>query len=260
MTAIARTNDADTGAYARPAPPCARPRIAIVDDEPEIRGMVADYLDRDGYAVVRCASGDELDAVLRSGAMDLVLLDVNMPGEDGLSIARRLRGTDAPPIIMLSALDDIVDRVVGFEVGADDYLTKPFDLRELRARVRAMLRRASPGVADARPAASNGNLIPFGKVRLDLDGHCLRDADGGEIRLTPSEFNLLAAFARCPNRVLSREQLMECAPGSDRDPLDRAIDIRVTRIRKKIEIEPAKPQVIRTVRNAGYVYVPSAGG
>jgi len=221
--------------------------------------MVAEYLDRDGYAVVSCASGDELDAVLESGAMDLVLLDVNMPGEDGLSIARRLRGGSQLPIIMLTARDDIVDRVVGFEVGADDYLTKPFDLRELRARVRAMLRRAA-AASRASVQAANVSLVPFGKVWLDLEAHCLRAAGGAEVRLTSSEFNLLAAFARAPNRVLSRDQLMEFAPGSDRDPFDRAIDIRVTRIRKKIEVEPTKPQVIRTVRNAGYIYVPPGSG
>jgi len=235
---------------------CDSNRLVVVDDEPDIRAMVADYLGRDGYAVSRCASGAELDTVLEAGPADLVVLDVSLPGEDGLSIARRLRATRSMPIIMLTAHDDVVDRIVGLEVGADDYMTKPFDLRELRARVRAVLRRSgSDGDANgAKPA--NDKLIPFGKVCLDLDGHCLLDGEGCQHRLTATEFDMLAAFAKNPNRVLSRERLLDTNFGRDEDPFDRSIDIRVTRIRKKVEVDAAKPQVIKTVRGAGYIYVP----
>lgn len=233
-------------------------RVLVVDDDPEIRGMVADYLGRDGYDVWRCAGGAELDAAQAARPADLVVLDVAMPGEDGLSIARRLRAAGPTPIIMLTALDDVLDRVVGLEVGADDYLTKPFDLRELRARVRAALRRAetaadtSGAVADPR---HQGGLVCFGKVSLDLDGRHLVDSQGARLDLTATEFDLLAAFAQNPNRVLSRDRLLDTT-GFTVDPCDRAVDIRVTRVRKKVEVDPAKPQVIRTVRSVGYIYVP----
>jgi two-component system, OmpR family, response regulator len=233
----------------------AAAKVVIVDDEPGIRVMVADYLCKDGYHVSHCASGEELRQRLSSSPADLVLLDIQLPGEDGITIARRLRAECSTPIIMLTGLDDIVDRVVGLEIGADDYVTKPFDLRELRARVRAVLRRSGSKAKETR-ANGNDNLVCFGKVCLDLDRRVLLDKAGGEIRLTPTEFDLLAAFARAPNRVLSREFLLDNAPARDRDSFDRAIDIRVTRIRKKVEDDPAKPQVIRTVRSAGYIFVP----
>ena len=229
-------------------------RLIVVDDEPDIRAMVADYLGKDGYAVCRCASGIELDAVLRSGPADLVVLDVSMPGEDGISIARRIRATGPTPIIMLTALDDVIDRVVGLEVGADDYLTKPFDLRELRARIRAVLRRG--GSMPAAAPAADESRVSFGKVFLDLDGHCLIDREGVEQRLTASEYELLFAFAKNPNRVMSRERLLDTGCCRDDEPFDRSIDIRITRIRKKVEVDAAKPQVIKTVRGAGYIYVP----
>lgn len=235
-------------------PQASAAKVVVVDDEPDIRTMVADYLCRDGYEVSHCGSSAELDERLAAGSADLILLDVALPGEDGISIARRLRATIATPIIMLTALDDIVDRVVGLEVGADDYLTKPFDLRELRARVRALLRRASLEIAPS--AAVNDNRICFGKVCLDLDRRALIDEDGTEIRLTATEFELLATFARAPNRVLTRDFLLDTAPGRDSEPYDRAIDIRITRLRKKVEIDSTKPQVIRTVRSAGYMFVP----
>jgi two-component system phosphate regulon response regulator OmpR len=232
-------------------------KLVVVDDEPEIRGMVADYLGKSGFAVCRCANGAELDSALAAGPADLVLLDVNMPGEDGLSIARRLRASRKTPIIMLTAADDVVDRVVGLEIGADDYMTKPFDLRELRARVRAVLRRAAAGPAEEPVVQEErSNLVSFGKVRLDLDRYCLVDPEGEEHRLTATEFDLLATFARNPNRVLSRERLLDLASGREQEPFDRSIDIRITRIRKKIEVDPAKPQIIKTVRGVGYTFVP----
>lgn len=230
--------------------------LIVVDDEAEIRGMVADYLGRDGYSVCRCASGSELDAVMGSFPADLVVLDVSMPDEDGISIARRLRASGTTPIIMLTALDDVVDRVVGLEVGADDYLTKPFDLRELRARIRAVLRRARGGAAERDSVVNRGRSVDFGRVVLDLEARCLIESDGARTRLTSTEFDLLRTFAESPNRVMSRERLLEETCGQSHDPFDRSIDIRIARIRKKIEVDPAKPQVIRTVRGAGYMFVP----
>ena len=237
-------------------------QLVVVDDEPEIRGLVADYLGKSGFSVRRCANGEELDAVLASGPADLVVLDVSMPGEDGFAIARRLRAERMTPIIMLTASDDVVDRIVGLEVGADDYLTKPFDLRELRARIRAVLRRAESqfgAVAAAPPPAKSADRISFGRVSLDLEGYCLVDGDGAEHRLTATEFDLLSVLAQNPNRVMSRDRLLELAGGRERDPFDRSIDIRITRLRKKIEIDPSKPQVIKTVRGIGYMFVPPRG-
>jgi DNA-binding response OmpR family regulator len=249
-----------TASLSTPSRPPAAHHVIVVDDEAEIRGMVADYLGRDGYSVCRCASGSELDAVMESYPADLVVLDVSMPGEDGLSIARRLRASGSTPVIMLTALHDVVDRIVGLEVGADDYLTKPFDLRELRARVRAVLRRVKAN-AGAGGCAADGDArrVSFGKFKLDLDAHCLVDCTGVEVRLTATEFDLLRTFAENPNRVLSRGRLLEETHGQSHDPFDRSIDIRVTRIRKKIEADPAKPQIIRTVRGAGYMFVPPHG-
>ncbi len=234
-------------------------RLVVVDDEAEIRSMVADYLGSNGYAVRRCANGGELDAVLASGPADLVVLDVSMPGEDGISIARRLRAAGPTSIIMLTGCDDVVDRIVGLEVGADDYLTKPFDLRELRARVRAVLRRCGPEADVEDAPESRDNLVSFGKVMLDMDGHCLVERDGTEHRLTAMEHELMAVFAANPNRVMSRERLLDAA-GGGAEPFDRAIDIRILRLRRKVELDPAKPRVIRTVRGAGYMFVPPRAG
>jgi two-component system phosphate regulon response regulator OmpR len=231
------------------------PKVFIVDDDVDVRGMVADYLSRDGYDIRPCGSGEELTQELSSGRADLILLDVQLPGEDGITIARRLRADWDTPIIMLTGRDDIVDRVVGLEIGADDYVTKPFDLRELRARVRAVMRRAGVDRPKTAPHV-NGNTVCFGKVCLDLDRRALFDEGGAEVKLTATEFDLLSAFARAPNRVLSREFLLDTAPARDRESFDRAIDIRITRIRQKVEVEPAKPQVIRTIRNVGYMFVP----
>jgi two-component system, OmpR family, response regulator len=230
-------------------------KVIIVEDDADVRAMVADYLSRDGYDVRPCECGEELRQELSSGRADLILLDVQLPGEDGITIARRLRTDWDTPIIMLTGRNDIVDRVVGLEIGADDYMTKPFDLRELRARVRAVIRRTAAEKPKSAPQAS-GNVVCFGKVCLDLDRRALLDEDGAEIKLTATEFDLLSAFARAPNRVLSREFLLDTAPARDRESFDRAIDIRITRIRQKVEVEPAKPQVIRTVRNVGYMFVP----
>jgi two-component system phosphate regulon response regulator OmpR len=198
-----------------------------------------------------------LDACLTAEEADLLILDIAMPGEDGLSIARRIRSRSAVPILMLTAATDIVDRVVGLEVGADDYVTKPFDLRELRARVRALLRRseilASP--ASHPPQENATKLIQFGPVALDMDGHQLLQADGEVIALTSMEFDLLNAFAQNPNRVLTRDRLLDLAHHRGSEPFDRSIDIRIARLRRKIEPDPSKPQVIKTIHGSGYMFV-----
>jgi two-component system phosphate regulon response regulator OmpR len=240
-------------------------RLIVVDDEPDLRGMIAEYLGKYGFAVRTAANGNELDVHLSGETADLLILDVNMPGEDGLAIARRIRARSALPILMLTAADDIVDRVVGLEVGADDYLTKPFDLRELRARIRALLRRTAPSLAAVSAMPQNRGALPgnpkskirFGHMLLDLDAHRLIASDGTEMALTSTEFDLLEAFARHPNRVLSREQLLDLAHDPDSDVFDRSIDIRITRIRRKIEPDPSNPQTIKTVRGAGYIFIPA---
>jgi DNA-binding response OmpR family regulator len=243
-------------------------RVILVDDEPDLRSMIAEYLGKQGFVVRVAAGGRQLDAHLAADFPDLLILDVNMPGEDGFAIARRMRAKSAVPIMMLTAADDIVDRVVGLEIGADDYLTKPFDLRELLARVRALLRRvARPAAAAANPAveaaeppapqADSGSKVRFGHLLLDLDAHRLVQSDGTELALTTTEFDLLAAFARHPNRVLSREQLLDLAHSRSDDAFDRSIDIRIARIRRKVEPDPARPQTIKTVRGAGYIFVPA---
>jgi two-component system phosphate regulon response regulator OmpR len=232
-------------------------RLMVVDDEPGLRTMIADYLRRHGFAVDAAADGAELDAYLEKGMPDLLILDVNMPGENGFAIARRIRARSDVPILMLTAADDVVDRVVGLELGADDYVTKPFDLRELRARIQAVLRR---NVRVAEPSAAQPELpstsVRFGDRLLDLDARQLLQADGSEVPLTAMEFDLLAAFANNPNRVLSRERLLDLAHGRGSEPFDRSIDIRVTRIRRKVERDPAKPELIKTMRGAGYMFVP----
>ncbi len=232
--------------------------LIVVDDEPGLREMVAEYLGRHGFMVRTASGGEELDSCLAAGPADMLVLDVNMPGEDGFSIARRIRATSSMPILMLTAANDIVDRVVGLEMGADDYLTKPFDLRELRARLRTVLRRSAPAAAapPATPEPPRANQVRFGDAILDLDSHHLT-LHGADVPLTTMEFDLLQVFARNPNRVLAREQLLDLGNRGGNEPFDRSIDVRVTRIRRKIETDPAKPAIIQTVRGAGYMFVPA---
>ena len=188
------------------------------------------------------------------GLPDLLILDVNMPGEDGFAIARRVRAMSDLPILMLTAAGDVVDRVVGLEIGADDYILKPFDLRELRARIHAVLRRSRR--AAPAPAAPSGNRMPLGALTLDLDARRLLKADGVELTLTAMEFDLLEAFARNPNRVLTRERLLDLAHRNAEEVFDRSIDVRVTRLRQKIEPDPAHPTIVRTIRGVGYMFTP----
>jgi DNA-binding response OmpR family regulator len=235
-------------------------KIIVVDDEQHIREMVADYLNGQGFEARAADGGAALDALLAEAPADLVLLDVNMPQEDGLSIARRLRAGGGPAVIMVTAADDVVDRVVGLEVGADDYVTKPFDLRELKARIRAVLRRGAAKEATAPAAAAPVErpvLVPFGRMLVDRAGRRLIGPDGRDEPVTAMEFDLIEAFLDNAYRVLSRDRLLELAHRKTDDPFDRSIDIRITRLRKKIEEDPSKPQTIKTVRGAGYLYSPA---
>jgi DNA-binding response OmpR family regulator len=231
------------------------PHIMVVDDEAEARELVGDYLKMHGFEVTLCDGGASLRQRMASATPDLVVLDLNMPEEDGLSIVRDLKAKSRIPVIMLTATASPIDRVVGLELGADDYLPKPCELRELVARVRSVLRRSA--AQEPAPAPANQNrTVKFGTKWLDLDAHHLRDDADAIFPLTASEFNLLKAFAENPRRVLSRERLLDLANARDPDAFDRAIDVRITRIRKKIEPTPENPQIIRTVRGAGYLFSP----
>jgi two-component system phosphate regulon response regulator OmpR len=232
--------------------------IVVVDDEPEICEMLADYLQHAGFAVTTAEDGVAMRRALEERPADLVILDINMPGEDGLSLARYLRANVKVGIVMLTAAGEVVDRIVGLEMGADDYIAKPVDMRELLARIRAVLRRMQSERAEPRDdRAAATHKVRLGACQLDLDAHKLYDAGGEEVAITSMEFDLLKAFAEHPNRVLSRDQLLDLAHNKDWEPFDRSIDIRIARLRRKIEADPAKPQVIKTVRGAGYIFVPA---
>lgn len=237
----------------------AEPLVLICDDEADLREMLAEYLGKRGFRVREAANAAELRAAIEVERPDAILLDINMPGEDGLSALRSLAAqTGAPPVIMLTAAGEVVDRVVGLELGADDYLAKPVDLRELAARIKAVLRRRAPAPATEDPTLPElgRSIFPFGRAWLDLEAARLTDADGREIPLTAMEYNLLKLFAKNRGRVLNRDQILEGAHDRSWDPFDRSIDIRISRIRRKIELNPQKPEVIRTVRGVGYIYDP----
>jgi len=226
--------------------------IAVVDDDADVRETVAEYLLRHSFAVSAVESGAALRVLMAERAIDLAILDVNMPDEDGLTIARALRAAGPVGIIMLTANSDGVDKVVGLEVGADDYITKPFDPRELLARVRSVLRRvATPG-----PPATLGREVRIGRCMINLDSRQLFALDGDPVPVTAMEFDLLRVFCEYPNRVLSRDRLLDLAHGKEIEPFDRSIDTRIARLRQKIEANPEHPAAIRTVRGAGYMFVP----
>ncbi len=228
--------------------------ILVCDDEPHLREMVAEYLSERGYAVIEASSAPEMKDSLETNTPDLIVLDVNMPGTDGLTALRELRATSEIPVIMLTAASEVIDRVIGLEMGADDYVGKPVDLRELEARIKATLRRQNLVNAEVEQKEKMGGTVAFGTCRLDLDGARLFGSGGDEIPLTAMEFSLLRVFAENRGRVLNRDQLLEQAHDKDWEPFDRSIDLRISRLRRKIETNPTKPETIRTVRGIGYVF------
>lgn len=228
-------------------------RLLIVDDDRETLDLLSLYLGEQGFAVSCVEDGKTMDAWLAENSADLVILDLMLPGEDGLSIAKRLVGDYGLPVVMISARGAEVDRIVGLEVGADDYLPKPFNPRELLARIRAVLRRTSNV---SNPKSETSKKYVFGPFSFEPEKRVLyRDSE--EIDLSRSEFELLAFFVDHPNRVLSRDVIMESLRGFDRDPFDRSIDVRVTRLRHKIEDDPSNPRIIRTVWGVGYQFTPT---
>ncbi len=233
-------------------------RIAVVDDEDDLREAVVEYLAMHGFAVEGFARASAFRDALGSGGFDVAILDIAMPGEDGLSLARWMRGKGAQTgIIFATAAGTSIDRIIGLELGADDYLVKPYELREMLARVRSVLRRLP--VLDVRgieaPSETPGKRIRFGGKVLDLDARILLDADGAPIDLTALEFDLLSVLATRAGRTLSRAHILELSGGGDNGDTERAVDIRITRLRKKIEPTPDAPRYVKTVRGAGYVFV-----
>ena len=243
--------------------------LAVLDDEADITQLLANYFKNHGFRTTQLHSGAELFALMRSDPAALVLLDLGLPGEDGFAIARQLREHWRCGLVIVTGRGDAIDKVVGREVGADDYVTKPFDLRELLARVKAVLRRLAPAPAEPQaaapaPAAAAAQAAPaaarerfrFAGWQLDLAARRLLDPAGSEVALTTGEFDLLATFVRHPGRVLSRDFLLERTRGREAAPFDRTIDVQVGRLRKKLEADPERPEIIKSVRGAGYILVP----
>lgn len=228
--------------------------VLVVDDDRAIREMLSEYLSSEGFRVAVAEDGAAMRRAIESAAPDLVLLDLKLPQEDGLSLARYLRERFDVGIIMVTGASGVVDRIVGLEVGADDYVAKPFEPRELLARIKSVLRRmqARPAVA-ARADAQRA--IAMGRCRLDLTSHQLFGPDGAEVPITSMEFDLLKVFVENPGKALSRDRILTLTKNREWDPYDRSIDIRVARLRRKIEADPDNPQVIRTVRGVGYMFV-----
>lgn len=229
------------------------PHIAVVDDHRDIRDLVGKYLSQHGYRISLAESGAALRRLLEKSAPDLVVLDVMMPGEDGLAICRQLRSTTDLPIILLTAMTEETDRIVGLEVGADDYVGKPFNPRELLARIKAVLRRVNS--LPPRKGEIGAKLVRFDRWTLDTGRRELTGADGVALPLSTAEYRLLAAFLDHPGVVLSREQLLDLTVGRNADPFDRSIDNQVSRLRKKIEADPKSPALIKTHWGGGYSLV-----
>ncbi|MBT9582437.1 response regulator transcription factor [bacterium] len=221
--------------------------LLVVDDEREIRVLVSEYLEAHGFEVRGAANGEEMFGAMRARSIDLVILDLNLPGEDGLELCRRLRQSSRLPVIMLTARGETFDRILGLETGADDYLTKPFEPRELLARIRSVLRRAQP--EELAPAQT----LRFAGWSLHLAGRNLFNPQGVLVSLSGSEFRLLMAFLESPQRVLSRDQLMSATHGRESDSYDRSMDLQVSRLRQKLRDDARQPQLIKTVRSEGYM-------
>jgi DNA-binding response OmpR family regulator len=232
----------------------ANGHILVVDDEPEIRALLRKCFEREGFQVTEARNGAELRARIERDAVSLITLDLTLGGDDGLELAREVRGRCNVPIIMITGKGDTIDRVVGLELGADDYIAKPFQLREVLARVRAVLRRYGAAEAPATPGASPRERFAFEGMVLDI-GRRELSRNGGELQeLTTAEFNLLEIFVRRPHRVLSRDNIMDLLKGHDWSPADRSIDALVGRLRRKIEADPDHPRLIKTVRGIGYAF------
>ena len=230
----------------------AMPTVLIVDDDPKIREGVARFLNQNGLRALTVGGGAAMRAVLKDQSVDIIVLDLMLPGEDGLTLLRQLRSKTDTPVILLTAVSGESDRVVGLELGAEDYVCKPFSLRELLARIRVVLRRHN-GAESAEPA---GLVFSFASWVLDVRARTLTSPTGGHVELTTGEFELLQALVENPNQILNRDQLLDLARGRSSLTVDRAIDVQVMRLRRKIEPDPREPRLIKTVRNGGYVFTP----
>jgi two-component system, OmpR family, response regulator len=237
----------DPGAAGVPA------HILVVDDDAQIRQMIADYLGEYDFRVTGAADGQAMRKVLAAAVVDLIVLDLRLPAEDGMSIARALRADSSIPIIILTGRKDDVDRIMGLELGADDYLTKPVNLRELLARIRTVLRRAHAH-APEQHEAEKLRAYRFAGWELDLRTRKLTAPSGKMVELTNAEFGLLTAFLNAPQRILSRDRLLELSKGYDDEVFDRSIDVQILRLRRKIEVDPSRPALIKTERGAGYFF------
>lgn len=232
--------------------------ILVVDDDQRVRDMLCRYLEQEGFSVTGVEDGVAMRRHLLDNPVDLVLLDLVMPGEDGLSLSREIRAGSDLPIIMLTGKGEPIDRVVGLEVGADDYITKPFHLREVLARIRSVLRRSTirPVTESGSDSDDDSERVQFAGWRFDMVRRELRSPDGSPVPLTTGEFDLLSALVKRPNRPLDRDQIMDLVKGQDWQPFDRSIDTQIGRLRKKLEADPKDPQLIKTVRGVGYVFTP----
>ena len=246
----------DDSARTKAIPVIPKGAILVVDDEPDVREVLEEYLTAHGYGAIGAENAAAAKRLVAEQPIDLALVDIHMPGEDGLSLARHLRERYARiAVVMLTSAATVVDRIVGLEMGADDYIPKPFDPREVLARIKSVLRRTS--------SASRGDIgaerVRIGRCVLDLSAHRLTDERGDEVPMSPLEFDLLKALAGHPNRALSRERILNLNGQRDWDPFDRSVDLRIMRLRKKIEPDPEHPRFIRTIRNEGYIFVPDGG-
>ena len=241
--------------------PVSSQHIAVLDDEVDITQLLAQYLGSHGFRMTQVHSGPSLMALMAADPPQLVLLDLGLPGEDGLAIARQLREHWRCGMVIVTGRGDSVDKIVGLEVGADDYVTKPFDLRELLARIKAVLRRIAPSAsaetAAVTPAEAARECLGFDGWKLDLAARRLTEPQGSEVMLTTGEFDLLQAFVQHPGRVLSRDFLLAQTRGREAGPFDRTIDVQVGRLRKKLEADAENPQIIKSVRGAGYIFIPA---
>jgi two-component system, OmpR family, response regulator len=228
--------------------------LLVVDDDREIRDLLKRYLTKHGYRVTTARDGQEMRKALRDWQLDLIVLDLMLPGEGGLELCRNIRVESTIPVIMLTALGEETDRIIGLEMGADDYLPKPFNPRELLARIKAVMRRGRDGSSTSRTVG--GETLVFADWRLEVAKRRLRSPQGVIVDLTGGEYDLLVAFAERPQRVLNRDQLLDITRGREAAPLDRSIDVQIGRLRRKIEPDPANPELVKTVRGAGYVFTP----